>query len=97
MSAENGYVKVTVVVLLDSTWPIGSVAKLWAWMRPRSITTCGLLPTWGWKSIWRTNAPPIGGCSRVPNFSRLCHEVNTMLYTDMKALQNWVAHICRGR
>ncbi|MEJ7664374.1 MAG: hypothetical protein WKG07_35045 [Hymenobacter sp.] len=60
---DDGYVKVTVVLMLDSGWPVGQRGRgARAWTRPRSTATCGPLPTWGWTSTWPTSAPATGAC-----------------------------------
>ena len=94
---EQGYVKVTVVLMLDSGWPVGSVAEALGldeatlYRYVRAFTDLGLekylaherLGYWG-----LLNSAQLG---------RLCREVNATRYTDVKAIQDWVARTCRVR
>lgn len=88
---EAGYVKVTVVLMLDSGWPVGGVVEALSldeatvYRYVRAFTDLRLARYllderpgyWGLLS----SAQPAG----------LCHEVTTRRYTNVKAIQGWVA------
>ena len=64
---EDGYVKVTLMLMLDSGWPVGSVAEALGldeatlYRYVRAFTDLGL------EKYLRTSAPATGACSAVPN------------------------------
>ena len=49
------------------------------------------MPTWGWTSQLAHERPGYWGLLSSAQLAALCHEVNTTLYTDVKALQTWLA------
>ena len=88
---EDGYVKVTVVLMLDSGWPVGRVAEALGldeatlYRYVRAFTDLGL------EKYLAHERPGYWGLLNSSQLAALCHEVNTTLYTDSKALQTWLA------
>ena len=97
---DDGYVKVTVVLMLDSGWPTGSVAEALGldeatlYRYVRAFTDLGL------EKYLAHERPGYWGLLNSVQLAALCHEVNTTLYTDCNALQTWLAAtygICYSR
>jgi len=88
---EDGYVKVTVVLMLDSGWPVGRVAEALGldeatlYRYVRAFTNLGL------DKYLTPELPGYWGLLNSAQLAALCQEVNTTLYTDVKALQTWLA------
>ncbi len=88
---DEGYVKVTVVLMLDSGWPVGSVAEALGldeatlYRYVRAFTDLGL------EKYLAHERPGYWGLLSSVQLAGLCQEVNTTLYTDTKALQTWLA------
>ncbi len=94
---DDGYVKVTVVLMLDSGWSVGSVAEALGldeatrYRYVRAFTDLGL------DKYLAHEHPGYWGLLSSAQLAALCHEVNTTLYTDVKALQTWLAETCEVR
>ena len=94
---RRGYVKVTVVLMLDSGWPVGSVAEALGldeatlYRYVRAFTDLGL------EMYLAHERPGYWDLLSSAQLGRLCQEVNAILYTDVKAIQDWVARTCRVR
>lgn len=92
---DDGYIKVTVVLMLDSGWVMSSVAdalgldEATLYRYVRAFTDLGLA------KYLAHERPGYWGLLSSAQLARLCQEVNTRLYTDVKALQVWVAETCR--
>lgn len=59
---DDGYVKVTVVLMLDAGRSLAIVAQDLGLDETTVYRTCGPSATWAWRSTWPTNAPATGGC-----------------------------------
>ena len=94
---EQGYVKVTVVLMLDSGWPVGRVAEALGldeatlYHYVRAFTDLGL------EKYLAHERPGYWDLLSSAQLGRLCQQVNATLYTDVKAIQDWVARTCRVR
>ncbi len=88
---DEGYVKVTVVLLLDGGWPVGSVAEALGldeatlYRYVRAFTDLGLV------KYLPHERPGYWGLLSSTQLANLCHEVNTALYTDVQTIHAWVA------
>lgn len=88
------YVKVTVILLLDKHRPLASIAddlgldETTVYRYARAFTDLGLA------KYLAHERPGYWGLLSSAQLARLCHEVNTRLYTDSKALQSWLAQTC---
>jgi len=88
---EAGYVKVTVVLMLDSGWPVERVAEALGldeatvYRYVRAFTDLGLA------QYLLHERPGYWGLLSSAQLAGFCHEVNSTLYTEVKAIQAWVA------
>jgi transposase len=87
---DDGYVKVTVVLMLDGGWSLGSVAEALGldettvYRYVRAFTDLGL------EKYLAHEQPGYWGLLSSAQLAHLCREVNMQLYTDCKDLQAWV-------
>jgi transposase len=92
---DEGYVKVTVVLMLDAGWPSGSVAEALGldeatvYRYVRAFTDLGLA------KYLAHEQPGYWGLLTSAQLAHLCREVNAQLYTDCKALQAWLLRTYR--
>ena len=91
---EDGYVKVTVVLMLDSGWPVGSVAEALGLDEATLYRYVRAFADLGLEQYLAHERPGYWGLLNSSQLAALCHEVNTTLYTDVKALQTWLAETC---
>ncbi len=88
---EAGYVKVTVVLMLDSGWPVGGVVEALSlgeatvYRYVRAFTDLRLA------RYLLDERPGYWGLLSSVQPAGLCHEVTTRRYTNVKAIQGWVA------
>ncbi len=94
---DEGYVRVTVILLADKGRPPVSIAddlgldEATVYRFVRAFTDLGL------DKYLAPERPGYWGLLSSAQLARLCHEVNTTLYTDVKAIQAWVARHCHVR
>jgi len=94
---DEGYVRVTVMLLADKGRPPVSIAddlgldEATVYRYVRAFTDLGL------EKYLAPERPGYWGLLSSAQLARLCHEVNTTLNTDVKALQAWVARHCHVR
>lgn len=87
---DVGYVKVTVVLLLDKGRPVGQIAddlgvdEATIYRYARAFTDLGLA------QYLAPERPGYWGLLTSAQLVDLCREVNDVLYTDAKALQTWL-------
>lgn len=87
---NDGYVKVTVVLLLDKGRSLASIAddlgldEATAYRYARAFTELGL------SQYLAHERPGYWGRLTSAQLAHLCREVNTRLYTDCKAIQAWL-------
>ncbi len=92
---DDGYVKVTVVLMLDAGWPLGSVAEALGldettvYRYVRAFTELGL------SNYLAHEQPGYWGLLNSAQLARLCHELHPTLYTEVQAIRAWVAVTCR--
>jgi len=92
---DDGYVKVTVILMLDKGWPLASVGEALGldettvYRYARAFTDLGL------EKYLAHERPGYWGLLSSAQLARLCQEVNTTLYTDVRAIQAWVAQTCQ--
>ena len=87
---NEGYVKVTVVLLLDKDRSVPSIAddlgldETTVYRYARAVATLGLA------QYLAHEQPGYWGLLTSAQLAHLCQQVNTQLYTDCKALQDWL-------
>ena len=92
---EDGYVKVTVILLLDKRRPLASVAddlgldETTVYRYARAFTTLGV------DKYLAHEQPGYWGLLTSAHLAHLCREVNATLYTDCSALQAWLLRTYR--
>lgn len=92
---EAGYVKVTVILLLDKQRPLASVADdlglddATVYRYARAFRDLGLA------RYLAHEQPGYWGLLTSAQLSHLCREVNATLYTDAKAIQDWLRRTYR--
>lgn len=92
---DDGYVKVTVVLMLDAGWPVATVAEtlgldeatVYRYVRAFAELSLTKYLVHGQPGYWGllSSAQP----------AHLCREVNAHLYTDCKAVQAWLLRTYR--
>jgi transposase len=87
---NDGYVKVTVLLMLDAGRPLATVVQdlgldeATVYRYARAFTTLGLA------KYLAHEQPGYWGLLTSAQLAHLCQQVNTELYTDCKALQDWL-------
>jgi transposase len=87
---NDGYVKVTVVLMLDTGWAVATVAETLGldeatvYRYARAFADLGLVKYLAHKQ------PGYWGLLTSAQLAHLCQQVNTQLYTDCKGLQDWL-------
>ena len=92
---DEGYVKVTVILLLDKCRPPASIADdLGLDETTVSRYACAFTELGVHKYL---DQERLGYWGRLTSaqLARLCHELNTRLYFDTKAIQTWIRDNCR--
>lgn len=92
---NEGYVKVTVVLMLDAAWPVATVAETLGldeatvYRYARAFAELGLAKYLAHEQLgyW--------GLLTSAQLAHLCREVNATLYTDAKDLQAWLLRTYR--
>jgi len=92
---DEEYVKVTVLLLLDTGWSLASVAEALGldeatvYRYVRAFTDLGL------GKYLAHEQPGYWGLLTSAQLAHLCQQVNTPLYTDCKGLQDWLLRTYR--
>jgi transposase len=87
---NEGYVKVTVVLLLDAGWPATTVAETLGLDEATVYRYARAFADLGLAKYLAHEQPGYWGLLTSAQLAYLCQEVNTQLYTDCKALQAWL-------
>ncbi len=98
---EAGYVKVTVLLLLDKDRPVASItedlglddATVYRYAGSYQTQTQGL----GLGKYLLTDQARYWGLLTSAQLTHLCQEVNRPLYLDYKGIQAWLWETCQGR
>ena len=89
---EQGYVKVTVVLMLDAGWGAGQVAQA---LGLDDGTVYRYAQAWqrlGLETYLLHEAPGYWGLLPCAGLAALSREVEQTLYTDVRALGAWLRH-----
>ena len=92
---NDGYVKVTVVLMLDAGWPAATVAKTLGLDEATVYRYARAFGTLGVDQYLAHEQPSYWGLLTSAQLAHLCQEVNTQLYTNCKALQDWLLRTYR--
>jgi transposase len=87
---NDGYVKVTVVLLLDKGRSAGSIADDLGLDEATVYRYAGAFTKLGLTQYLAHEQPGYWGLLTSAQLAHLCQQVNTQLYTDCKALQAWL-------
>jgi len=87
---NDGYVKVTVVLLLDAGWPVATVAETLGLDEATVYRYVRAFVDLGLAKYLAHEQPGYWGLLTSAQLAHLCQQVNTQLYTDCKALQEWL-------
>ena len=91
----EGYVKVTVVLMLDAVWPVVTVAETLGLDEATVYRYARAFQTLGVDRYLAHEQPGYWGLLTSAQLAHLCQEVNTTLYTDGKAIQAWLRRTYR--
>ena len=91
----EGYVKVTVVLMLDAVWPVVTVAETLGLDEATVYRYARAFQTLGVDRYLAHEQPGYWGVLTSAQLAHLCQEVNTTLYTDGKAIQAWLRRTYR--
>ncbi|WP_035566156.1 IS630 family transposase [Hymenobacter sp. IS2118] len=92
---DDGYVQVTVVLMLDAGWGVATVAETLGVDQATVYRYVRAFADLGLEKYLDHERPGYWGLLSSAQLGRLCQEVNTTLYTDVKAIQDGVARTCR--
>jgi len=87
---NDGYVKVTVVLMLDAGWPAGTVAETLGLDQATVYRYARAFAELGLGQYLAHEQSGYWGLLSSAQLAHLCQEVNTTLYTDCKAVQAWL-------
>ena len=87
---NEGYVKVTVVLLLDAGWPVATVAETLGLDQATVYRYAAAFAELGLSKYLVHEQPGYWGMLTSAQLAHLCQQVNTALYTDCQALQDWL-------
>jgi transposase len=85
-----GYVKVTVVLMLDAGWPVGSVAETLGLDEATVYRYARAFTALGVEKYLAHEQPGYWGLLTSAQLAHLCRELNTTLYTECHAIQAWL-------
>ncbi len=92
---DEGYVKVTVLLMLDSGWSLVSVAEALGLDEATGYRYVRAFTDLGLEKYLLHERPGYWGLLTSAQLAHLCREVNTTLYTDVRAIQAWLAQTQR--
>ena len=87
---NDGYVKVTVVLMLDVGWPVATVAETLGLDEATVYRYARAFADLGLAKYLAPEQPGYWGLLTSAQLAHLCQQVNTQLYTDCKDLQDWL-------
>jgi transposase len=87
---EDGYVKVTVVLMLDAGWAMATVAETLGLDQATVYRYGRAFVDLGVVRYLAHEQPGYWGLLTSAQLAHLCQEVNATLYTDVKAIQDWL-------
>jgi transposase len=90
-----GYVKVTVVLMLDAGWPVGSVAETLGLDEATVYRYAQAFQALGIEKYLAHEQPGYWGLLTSAQLAHLCRELNTTLYTECHAIQAWLRRTYR--
>ena len=88
---DEGYVKVTVVLMLDAGWAAGQVAEALGLDGSTVYRYAEAFARLGLDTYLAHEQRGYWGLLTSAQLAGLCHELRRTLYTDCRALQDWVA------
>ena len=92
---NNGYVKVTVVLMLDAGWPAATVAETLGLDEATVYRYARTFADLGLAKYLAHEQPSYWGLLTSAQLGHLCREVNATLYTDCQALRAWLLRTYR--
>ncbi len=92
---DDGYVKVTVVLMLDAGRSLATVAQDLGLDETTVYRYVRAFADLGLEKYLAHEQPGYWGLLNSAQLARLCHEVNTTLYTQVQPIQAWLADTCR--
>lgn len=92
---NDGYVKVTVVLMLDAGWPVVTVAETLGLDEATVYRYARAFADLGLARYLAHEQPGYWGLLTSAQLAHLCRELNTRLYTDAKAIQAWLLRTYR--
>ena len=92
---NNGYVKVTVVLMLDAGWPAATVAETLGLDEATVYRYARAFADLGLAKYLAHEQPSYWGLLTSAQLGHLCREVNATLYTDCQALRAWLLRTYR--
>ena len=87
---NDGYVKVTVVLMLDAGWPAATVAETLGLDEATVYRYARAFADLGLAKYLAHEQPGYWGLLTSAQLGHLCREVNATLYTDSQALRAWL-------
>lgn len=87
---EDGYVTVTVVLLLDAGWSVATVAETLGLDQATVYRYGRAFADLGVVRYLAHEQPGYWGLLSSAQLADLCQQVNATLYTDVKAIQDWL-------
>ena len=94
---EAGYVKVTVVLLLDKGWAVATIAEALGLDDGTVYRYAQAYQTLGLAKYLLTDQARYWGLLTSSQLAHLCQEVNRTLYLDCKGIQAWLLATCQVR
>lgn len=94
---NDGYVKVTVLLMLDAGRPLATVVQDLGLDEATVYRYARAFADLGLAKYLAHEQPGYWGLLTSAQLAHLCQQVNTQLYTDCKALQDWLLRTHRVR
>ena len=92
---EAGYVKVTVLLLLDKRWAVATIAEALGLDEGTVYRYPQLYQTQGLEKYLATDQARYWGLLTSAQLAHLCQEVNRTLYVDCKGIRAWLRETCQ--
>lgn len=87
---NDGYVKVTVVLMLDADWPVATVAETLGLDEATVYRYARAFAALGLARYLAHEQPGYWGLLTSAQLAHLCQQVNATLYTDCQGVRDWL-------